>query len=83
MSITGNLGILDVRAKEITGEYARRIRKPYQDGKLSDSGSIEIIMGMDLSDVERTWLAYHVGTINQAIRSAKEGHKDVTIIWGA
>lgn len=79
MSISSNLGIPDERAKEISKEYARLIRPIFESGKLSGSGSIDIIMGMKLTDIERTWFAYHIGGINRILLSPEV--KDVTINW--
>ena len=81
MSINSNFGIPDDRAKEITKEYARIIKPVFDVGKMSGSGSLEIIMGMKLTDQERTWLAYHVGGINAMILYGKAKGKKIIINW--
>lgn len=81
MSINSNFGIPDDRAKEITKEYSRVFKCGYRSGKMSGSGSLEIIMGMKLSDKERTWLAYHVGGINAMILYGKAKGKKIIINW--
>lgn len=70
MSLNSNIGIPDERARELTKKYASIIKPLYTKGKLSESESIEIIRGMDgLTDIERIWLAYHIGGINRMILS--------------
>lgn len=81
MSINSNFGIPDDRAKEITKEYARIIKPVYESGKMSGSGSLETIMGMPLTDQERTWLAYHVGGINAMLLYGKAKGKKIIINW--
>ena len=81
MSINSNFGIPDDRAKEITKEYARIIKPVYIYGKMSGSASLETIMGMPLTDQERTWLAYHVGGINAMILYGKAKAKKIIINW--
>jgi hypothetical protein len=81
MSINSNFGIPDERAKAITKEYAGIIKPIFESGKLSGSATLEAIMGMQLTDQERTWLAYHVGGINAMILYGKAKGKKIIINW--
>jgi hypothetical protein len=81
MSINSNFGIPDDRAKEITKEYAGIIKPIFESGKMSGSATLKIIMGMQLTDQERTWLAYHVGGINAMILYGKTKGKKIIINW--
>ncbi len=79
MSLNSNLGISDARAKEISKQYAALTMPLFEKGQLSGSGSIETIMGMDLTEIERIWLAYHVGGINTILLHGNA--KEITINW--
>lgn len=79
MSLNNNLGISDERAKEISKQYASVIKPIYLSGKLTESASLEIIMGMKLSDNERIWFAYHVGGINRILLYGDA--RDLIINW--
>lgn len=79
MSLNSNIGIPDARAKEITKEYAAKIEPIFS--RMSESACLEIIMAMQLTDKERTWLAYHVGGINRMILYGKQNAKQIIINW--
>ena len=81
MSINSNFGIPDDRAKEITKEYSRIIKPVFEAGKMSGSASLETIMGMQLSDQERVWLAYSVGGINTMLLYGNAKGKKIIINW--
>jgi len=81
MSVNANFGIPDARAKEISKEYSSRIRPIFEKGGFSESQSLEIIMGMNLTPEERTWIAYHVGGINRMILYGKATAKQIIIQW--
>ena len=81
MSINSNFGIPDDRAKEITKEYSRIIKPVFDAGKMSGSAALDIIMDMNLTYEERTWLAYHVGGINAMILYGKTKGKKIIINW--
>ena len=81
MSINSNFGIPDERAKEIAKEYARLTKPVYEAGKLTGSGCLETIAGMQLSEPERIWLSYHVGGINAIIQHGKAKGKKIIINW--
>jgi len=81
MSINSNFGIPDEKAKVIAKEYAGIIKPIFESGKMSGSAALETIMGMQLTDQERTWLAYHVGGINSIILYGKAKGKKIIINW--
>jgi hypothetical protein len=83
MSLNENLGIPDARAREISKKFSTVMRPIFEKGELTESGSLEIIMGMnlELTETERLWLAYHVGGINRMMLYAKENAKQVIINW--
>lgn len=82
MSVNANIGIPDERAREISKRYAAVSRPLFEKGKLSESGALEIIMGMaELTETERLWLAYHVGGVNRLILYGKQNAMQVIINW--